>query len=269
MEAQRPLNPLIAPVPPEVPLAAAPLVRVVAQVRFPLVASIEKADFIAPFQESVREEYPALRPEKNFSMLLSPSGAIEAQAPTTIWRFQDISGDWRASLAPDFVALETTRYSSRSDFLERFERLLRAIKAHIDPQVADRLGIRYIDRVPWDGAEDFAPLVLPEVAGSLLWPVGHMVKQAITQNIYVLPEDAGELMVRWGLLPPNVTIDPSAVEPSDSPTWILDLDAYVNRTQAFDVEPLLERTRFFAERVYTFFRWMVTDEFLRRFGGRP
>ncbi len=269
MDTQRSPNPLAAPVPQEVHLEAAPLVRVVAQVRFPLVASIEQRDFIAPFQEAIRREYPALRPEKNFGMVVGSNGLVETQAPTTTWRFEDLSGDWRASLAPSFVALETTRYSSRADFLDRFERLLRATRDHVDPQVVDRLGIRYIDQVPWSGPEDFGRLVAADVAGPLLWPVGDVVKQAITQNIFMLPEDAGELMVRWGLVPTNSTIDPSAVEPSDSPSWILDLDAYMNRAQPFDVEALLERTRFFAERVYTFFRWMVTEEFLRQFGGRP
>lgn len=269
VDAQQSLNPLDAPVPQEVHLEAAPLVRVVAQVRIPLVASIEQRDFIAPFQEAVRAEYPVLRPEKSFGMVLGPNGLVETQAPTTIWRFEDISGDWRASLAPSFVALETTRYSSRADFLQHFERLLQATRDHVDPQVVDRLGIRYIDRIPWSGPEDFGRLVSADVAGPLLWPVGDMIKQAIAQNIFVLPEDAGELMVRWGLVPANSTIDPSAVEPSDSPTWILDLDAYMNRPQPFSVEPLVERTRFFAERAYTFFRWMVTEEFLTRFGGRP
>jgi uncharacterized protein (TIGR04255 family) len=268
VDTERSLNPLVAPVPEEVPLKAAPLVRVVAQVRFPLVASIEQRDFIAPFQETVRHEYPALRPEKSFGLALGANGLVETQAPTTIWRFEDISGDWRASLAPSFVALETTRYSSRADFLDRFERLLRATKDHVDPQVVDRLGIRYIDRVEWSRPEDFRRLVSADVAGPLLWPVGDMVKQAVTQSIFVLPDGTGELMVRWGLVPANSTIDPSAVEPSSSPSWLLDLDAYANRVQPFDVDALLGQTRLFAERVYTFFRWMVTDEFLRQFGGR-
>lgn len=135
--------------------------------------------------------------------------------------------------------------------------------------MVDRLGIRYIDQVPWSGPEDFSRLVSADVAGPLLWPVDDMVKQAITQSVFMLPEDAGELMVRWGLVPANSTIDPSTVGPSDYPSWLLDLDAYLNRAQPFSVEALLERTRYFAERVYTFFRWMVTEEFLRQFGGQP
>jgi uncharacterized protein (TIGR04255 family) len=242
---------------------------VVAQVRFPLVAAIERRDFIAPFQEAVRREYPALRPEKSIEMVLGANGVVWTQAPTTVWRFEDASGHWRASLAPGFVALETTRYSSRADFLDRFERLLQATRDHVDPQLVDRLGIRYIDQICWNGPEDFRPLVSADIAGLLLSPLGTMLKQAIAQNVFELPDGAGELMARWGLVPAGSTVDPSAVPPVDFPSWILDLDAYVTGTQSFSVEVLMDRTRLFAERIYTFFRSVVTEDFLRRFGGQP
>ena len=45
-------NPLTGSPPPEVPLANAPLIRVIAQVRFPLIASVENRSFVAPFQEA-------------------------------------------------------------------------------------------------------------------------------------------------------------------------------------------------------------------------
>src|SRR5580658_5911796 len=57
-------DPLVAPPPQEVPLAHAPLVRVIAQVRFPLVVAVEQRDFIAPFQETIRARYPVLRQEQ-------------------------------------------------------------------------------------------------------------------------------------------------------------------------------------------------------------
>ena len=51
-------DPFTDPPPVEVPLVNAPLVRVIAQLRFPLVAAIEQRDFIAPFQEAIRSSYP-------------------------------------------------------------------------------------------------------------------------------------------------------------------------------------------------------------------
>ena len=100
-------NPLTSPAPPEIPLPGAPLVRVIAQVRFPLVASVESQEFIAPFQEAIRKEYPVLRQERAQSIFVGPKGATPL-AESKVWRFSDSTRGWRATLAPDFVALEST-----------------------------------------------------------------------------------------------------------------------------------------------------------------
>ena len=49
------VDPLVAPLPAEVPLNHAPLVRVIAQLRFPEILSVEQRDFVAPFQEAIRQ----------------------------------------------------------------------------------------------------------------------------------------------------------------------------------------------------------------------
>ena len=65
-------TPLKGPPPAEVPLENAPLVRVIAQVRYPLIASVENRSFIGPFQEAIRDDYPTLRPEESRSVMLGP-----------------------------------------------------------------------------------------------------------------------------------------------------------------------------------------------------
>lgn len=261
-------NPLIAPSPAEVPLPEAPLVRVIAQVRFPLVASVEKQDFIAAFQEAIRAEYPVLRPEQSRNVILGPKGPIDTRS-NTVWRFHDASTAWRVTLAPDFLALETTQYTSREDFLERLERVLEALVSHIDPKVIDRLGIRYIDRVTGDNLKELPQLVRPEVCGVLSTPLFSHVFQSISEAVYVLPENAGRVMTRWGLMPASGTVDPAAVEAIDEPSWLLDIDAFQAESRKFDVEAVLQQARAFSERIYSVFRWAVTDEFLRRYGGQP
>ena len=56
----------------EVPLARAPLVNVIAQVRFPAVMKIEDSAFVANFQEAIRKDYPILRPERQLGVLIGP-----------------------------------------------------------------------------------------------------------------------------------------------------------------------------------------------------
>ncbi|MGA7328789.1 MAG: TIGR04255 family protein, partial [Rhodomicrobium sp.] len=56
-------HPFSGPPSAEVPLPDAPLVRVLAQVSFPQIFNIAKADTVAPFQERIRGEYPLTQPE--------------------------------------------------------------------------------------------------------------------------------------------------------------------------------------------------------------
>lgn len=262
-------NPLTGPSPAEVPLPEAPLVRVIAQVRFPLVASVEKQDFIAPFQEAIRDEYPVLRPEQTRSVILGPKGGPVEMRSNVMWRFHDAGSVWRVTLTTDFLALETTRYTSRDDFFDRLRRVLEALVEHIDPNVIDRLGIRYIDRVTGKNLKELSQLVRPEVCGVLSTPLASHAIHSISETLFSLPEDAGQVMGRWGLVPAHGTIDPAAVDPIDEPSWLLDIDAFQAESREFDVGAVLQQTRTFAERIYSVFRWAVTDEFLRRYGGQP
>lgn len=260
-------NPLTALPPDEIPLPHAPLVRVIAQVRFPLVTSIEQSGFIAPFQEAIRAHYPILRSEQSHGVLVTPQG-IAAAPSRMIWRFHDVEDVWRVALGPEFIALETKTYTSRHDFLQRLEVILDALQATIKPQVVDRLGLRYIDRIVDLESTDLVELLRPEMAGIATTVLGNYTQQALSETLFTLPGGTDRMLARWGLIPPHGTTDPTAIEPIDEPSWILDLDMFVLAQHSFDVPTLIGKARGFAERTYTFFRWAVTDTFLRRYGGQ-
>lgn len=266
-----PSDPLAGPPPAEVPLAAPPLVRVVAQVRFPVIASIEHKAFIASFQEAIRKEYPILRPEQSTGVALGTRGVIH-QRTLTAWRFHDTGGDWRVTLGTEFLALETGRYRSRDDFLSRLRRVLDAFVTHLDPRVVDRIGVRYIDRIEGEDLVDLPTLVRPEVSGILTTPMAAHASHAVAENSFVLPDGSGQVIARWGLLPADGTVDPGALEPIARPSWFLDVDVFQSwqdTNHPFEVEALVTQARGFTERIYSVFRWVVTDAFLRRYGGEP
>lgn len=261
-------NPVTDPPPVEIPLAGAPLVRVIAQVRFAPVLSIQAANFIAPFQEALRSDYPVLRQEHVQGLALTPAG-LSAGPKQALWRFTDMDGAWRVSLAPDFAALETTSYLSRSDFLSRFETVLGALEEHVEPALVERLGLRYIDRVQGEAAADIAKLVRNEMLGLMATPISEHMQHAISEAILEVPDGQDRLRLRWGWIPPKGTVDPTAIEPIDEKSWVLDLDMYSAKEQPFSKETVLSSSRRYAERLYTVFRWAVTDDFLRRYGGTP
>ena len=257
-------DPLVAPPPPEVPLANAPLVRVIAQVRFPLLVAVEQRDFIAPFQGAVRETYPVLRQEQIQGVVVTLAGVTAAPAQTA-WRFSDVQGHWRLSLAPDFLALETTSYTSRSDFLARLREAVTALDEHVEPKLVDRLGVRYVDRIVGDAVDDIAKLVRPEVCGISASAAGSRALHSVSESMFAL--DGARVLARWGRLSAGSTVDPGALEPTNEVSWILDLDMFTTSPVPFSVDRVIEDATRFAERIYTIFRWAVTTDFLRRYGG--
>ena len=259
-------DPLVAPPPAEVPLKDAPLVRVIAQVRFPEILAIEQSAFVAPFQEVLRETYPVLRQEQTQGLLLSPAGFASAK-PRTAWRFGDVDGHWRLSLTPEFVALETTKYTSRSDFFTRLRAIVEALDEHVGPKLIDRVGVRYIDRVTGAAVDEISGLVRAEVRGITGTVAATHVAHALSESMFELPDAL--VLARWGRLPAGATVDPAAIEPAQEKSWILDLDMFSAGPMPFAVDRVVAEAQRFAERIYTIFRWAVTDDFLRRYGGTP
>ncbi len=255
----------------EIPLPQAPLVFVVAQVRFERLASISSEEFIAGFQEAIRGIYPVMRREQHAGILIGPDGPVAQGETTTTWRFDERPEHWEVTLAPDFVSLSANTYTSREDFVGRLQALVDAAQQQFRLRFCDRLGIRYVDRVTDEALLGrMAELIRPEVLGTGGIDLGEAGVERVhtfSDSTYRTPE-ASELHARWGVLPGMATFDP-AIEPADVPSWVLDLDAYTLQQEPFDPAALTARAHALCERIYRFFRWAVNDEFLAAHGGQP
>jgi uncharacterized protein (TIGR04255 family) len=246
-------------------------VLVVAQLRFERVASIASEAFIGGFQEAIRGTYPVMHREQQAGIVVGPNGPAAEGESSTAWRFDERPERWQVTLAPDFVALSTSRYTRRRDLIDRLRDIATAVQANLRVRFCERLGVRYIDRV----AEQtllgrLSALVRAEVLGTTCLEAGEpgvQRLQTFSDSTYRMPEGA-DLRARWGLLPPQTTFDP-AVAPPDVSTWVLDLDAYTTQLELFDPAALTARAEALCERIYRYFRWSVTDEFLTAHGGMP
>ena len=272
MKKPQPLNPTLTR---EVPLPQTPLVRVIAQVRFPPVLAIRNPDKVAVLQEELRGTYPNLNQEQVHRIELTGGQTPNVQQ-SFIWRLADREKDalWRVSLGVDFVALETSSYGSRNDFLDRLRTVVSAVEQAFKPASASRLGLRYIDRLTDEAVDRVGELIHPEVLGIIQPPrnphpaFGKSVIHLITEAQF-LAEDSACIHGRWGQLSANATYDPDALEPVAKPSWVLDLDMFTTESQPFESEKLLTTAAGFAECLYWLFRQMVTEEFLRFHGGKP
>ncbi len=272
MQEPRPLNP--APT-QEVPLPRAPLARVIAQVRFPPILAIRDPDKVAVFQEELRDTYPHLIRDQVHRIELG-SGRTPNINQGLIWRLadQENGSGWRVSLGVDFVALETSTYDSRTDFLQRLRAVLSAVERAFNPVSAIRLGLRYIDRLTDEAFDRVHELIHPGVLGIIRSSqdpdpeFGDSVIHLMTDAQFQA-RDGARVQGRWGQLPANATYDPDALGPIDGPSWILDLDMFTTESRAFSSGDLLATASGFAECLYALFREMVTPEFLKFYGGKP
>ena len=257
----QPFGPPVA----SVPLPDSPLVFVVAQIRFPLVTSINDPTFVGPFQERIRRTYNDLQQDQEIRLTVGPEGAASQQRGS-VWRFSDEPGGWEVALAPEFIALATHRYTSRSDFMGRLGALLEAFDAWLQPTKVRRVGVRYIDRIGKAHLDSIDRLMRREVLGPLHTgdpPDGHL-QQVLTDTEYQFADATG-MRARWGILPPKATFDP-AIMPSDETSWVLDIDAWRGEC-TFDPDAIRRQVQTLSDRIYRYFRWMVTDEFLTTFGA--
>ena len=250
---------------PEVPLKAAPLARVIAQVRFPLVASFARLEGISGFQDVIRGDYPILRHEKAHTFVVGQEGLEAKASDTTIWRFHDKADRWRVSLTTEFVAVETSNYTGRAELLDRLKSVLAALQPSGSIAVYDRLGVRYINRISGALLSEIGRLVRPEVLGIAGRKFDAQLVHTFTESSFILKQ--GRMTVRSGRIPAGATPDPTAIVPIDVESWLLDLDMFTVTFGEFELERIMKQAEEFSSTIYSFFRWSVEDEFLRRFGG--
>jgi len=259
------IDPLLGPPPEEVPLERAPLVRVIAQINFSDDLSIGIPEKVAPFQEELKSNYPFLRKEHIHQISIADLDTSVSSKAQVVWRLTDRSKSWTISLSTNFLGVETTDYTSRSDFLEHFRNAISALKRHFSPPEVSRLGIRYIDQIKDLTIDEIGPLLREEVRGILITPLVGSSLLSITESQYNLPE--GRLVSRWGHLAKDVSVDPALLKPLDAPSWILDLDMSTSEPIDFSVNDVVNLAEAYANRIYAVFRWAVTDDFLVHFGA--
>lgn len=260
------INPLSGPPPEEVHLERAPLVRVIAQLNFSDDLSIANPDRVAPFQETLKTSYPFLRKEQIHQISIADLDGPVSSKAQVVWRLTDRSKFWTISLSTNFLGVETTAYTSRSDFLAHIRRAVSALEHHFEPPEISRLGIRYIDQIQDLTIDQIAPMLRDEVRGILGSSLAHSALVSITESQFDLPE--GRLVSRWGHLAKNASIDPALLKPLEVPSWILDLDMSTSEPIEFSINGVVSRAEAYTNRIYAVFRWAINEDFLSHFGAR-
>ncbi|MFJ2632745.1 TIGR04255 family protein [Streptomyces sp. NPDC087422] len=253
----------------EVPLASAPLARVLAQLRFEPLSALNSSNVNSKFAEELSEKYPYLDKASEISMLIEGGKVSPQTSETPVWQLSSASRDVTISLSNGSLTIETTKYRGRSEFCEDLLRAADALKRLARVPAYTRVGFRYTNRVvDCDLIARLPDLVRSEILGISAVALGERasLQHSLSQALFNL-QDGNGLLVQWGQMPQNSTFDPSLL-PIGEKSWILDLDSFYQNSQIIsDVSSLSETINGLSERAYRFFRWAVTPTFLTEFGG--
>ncbi|HEX5119577.1 MAG TPA: TIGR04255 family protein [Pseudonocardiaceae bacterium] len=257
--------------PGNVPLPRAPLVRAIAQVRFPYLTgfAIDEDAVATRVAAALVHQYPVMEVGQEVSVTITAEGVSENRSATRLWRLMSGDRAWQISFSGTVLSIDTTNYVSRSDFAQRLADAWTALTQQVAVPYVERLGVRYINQLTdRDHLTQLPDLLRPEMLGISIKqePGAAVLASALNEAQYQFPDDS-TFRARWGLLPAGASID-SARPAHDYPTWFLDMDSFhAWAPSSHQDENLYEDVRALALRGYQFFRWAVTEKFLSIFGG--
>jgi len=151
---------------PSVPLSKKPLALVLIQVRYSPIAKI--ADFIPEIQDMFRKNgYPVQTNPKIVTFEVGPEGI--KQTETSQWRFETPGKETVVLIDQGQILLQTTKYTSFELFFAEYLKLVSlvmAITEHDEYGICTRLGLRYVDQIRKQTADDTIESYLrPELRG--------------------------------------------------------------------------------------------------------
>ncbi len=245
-------------------LEHAPLARVLCQARWPQVSGFQPAIVADRLADAIGDAYPVREDQQELQVTITPQG-VTSGVGGTLFRFLSKDRSWAATLHESFLALETSRYIDHRDFITRFGVVFDSLLAAVPrlPYIA-RLGYRYTNRiVEADDLERLAEYFVPGILGSLAEGRPPNLVHSINESVYRDGEHF--LQVRSAMVGPNAAIEPT-LPPVDSPSWVLDLDAYDEGPMSgYSVDNVRGQATELADRARLHFRSLITPAFEERF----
>lgn len=210
--------------------------QAVCELRFPTLFELEGPRPPAAFARAMRKEYP--HQDVIQSVNLGPGQMSQSNSHT----FKSKGRHWSVSLRSSAVVLETTRYTTFFDFRARLDSLLRAASEVIDSDFFTRVGLRYINVLPYMHSDAGywvnEALVAPMVEG-----VYGDVSEFSQRIAGVTP--VGGYLMQHGALPNDVGL---------STEYSLDYDLFSEEVSLIDTLAIVDRLH---ELEFSLFMWSL------------
>jgi uncharacterized protein (TIGR04255 family) len=269
---------LRTPAPVRFHLQDAPLAQALVQVKFPLLARLETLAGVAPLQDRLADVFPYMNQQKvgELQVSVAPSGMIPQTSTTTVTEFSDDDG-WRLSVAPGEATLTVGNvYRGVADLSDRFRETLLALHENVGIRRCERIGTRFVNIVEVPPGDEWAwtSWFRPEVCG---WATEQSLSDdarlvtTVSETRLALAATIEErvdmqCVIRHAFVPAGTLIPMFNPAPLAQPSFILDLDVFIQVPQRFDPDTLLGEFANMHGRIETFFFWSLTDEGKQHFG---
>lgn len=253
----------------EIRLSAAPLIKVIAQIKFPNLGILRDESVTSTLTSRLSQEYPMLQERRGMNVLLNQGVLTQQQTEQKIWSLRSRDERWKFTISENFLALETAQYSTRDEFIERLDQAMREVFSVVEPPFFERFGIRYIDRV--SDVElingDLKSMIRNEMVGGLGadLPPEAVLSHSLSDTLFK-GEDRS-VQVRCGILPSGVTVFDLEIPPMEQISWFLDIDSYMEEKVTATPSEIISRLHTLADGAYRMFRWVVNEDFLNHFGA--
>jgi uncharacterized protein (TIGR04255 family) len=242
----------------------APIALVACQINFEPILRLSEAEFVAPFQEALREQYPTVNRVGGIQFTLGGGGLSAEPADAGGWAFASSDGQWQIGLGRDNLTIQSAEYVSYEQLRDRFLAALRLFVDEYRPGARLRLGLRYINRFVFDEAttvDAWRKLVRAELLGLAGAPEivnEEDVRQSFGQA-RIAREDS-QMLVSYGFLE-AATLTHPAVAAQALPHFLLDMDQFdLRRHDSIDLDRAQGELDEWHDDIHRLFRWALTEE---------
>jgi uncharacterized protein (TIGR04255 family) len=196
---------------------------------------------------------------------VGPGGPVQQpMTRQTGWSLEAEDGSWSLALLPDSMGLQTDEgfgaYKGWDDFLERLTKALAALQQVASPALEQRLGLRFVDRIPGtplgvEGPSGWEPYITARFLGPIADPAIGRAAQFMQQHLLLDAGDRAICRMRHGLAA-MLAADESRTE------YVVDCDIYREGGRPFDVATILSTAEAFREQIDNLFGLVATPELL-------
>lgn len=212
--------------------------QAVCELRFPTLFELEGARPPLSFSQALRKEYPTYEPMNDVN--LSPGGLAQARAHS----FKSKQARWRVALRASAISVETSHYDSFAELEHRLAFVLKAAEKVIDSSFFTRVGLRYINSIPF-GDDDIREWINPALVGAF----GAGIYGEATEHSQRV---SGTTSVGGYLFQHGLSLDPK----NQQQEYVLDFDFFCEDVEVADT---MEVARSLHEQEFAMFSWAIGD----------